>query len=84
MEYCYFLYPIRVAGVMFGPAGLTEDGIETTVQVNYLGPFLLTYCLLPLLKAGGTSDLSSRVINVSSVVHYCSSGLDLGTDFTLK
>lgn len=43
----------------------TEDGVETTLAVNHLAPFLLTYELLPqLLAAPG-----SRVITVSSESH---------------
>ncbi len=40
---------------------LTVDGIEATLAVNHLAPFLLTHELLPLLKASAPS----RVINVT-------------------
>ena len=40
----------------------TPDGIEMTLSVNYLAPFLLTNLLLDLLK----KSAPSRVINVSS------------------
>ena len=40
----------------------TPDGIEMTLAVNYLAPFLLTNLLLDLLK----KSAPSRVINVSS------------------
>ncbi|HZB83174.1 MAG TPA: SDR family oxidoreductase [Rubrobacteraceae bacterium] len=40
----------------------TPDGIEMTLAVNYLAPFLLTSLLLDLLK----KSAPSRVINVSS------------------
>ena len=30
----------------------TEDGLERTVSVNYIAPYLLTRKLLPLMKAG--------------------------------
>lgn len=44
----------------------TEDGLNWGMQFNYYGPFLLTCLLVPLLK----SSAPSRIINVSSVVHY--------------
>ncbi|MFV9506984.1 MAG: SDR family oxidoreductase [Oscillochloridaceae bacterium umkhey_bin13] len=40
----------------------TEDGFERTFAINYLGPFLLTACLAPLL----TATPGARVVNVSS------------------
>ncbi len=43
----------------------TEDGVETTLAVNHLAPFLLTYELLPLLAAAP----AARVITVSSESH---------------
>ncbi len=53
------------AGVYQERRHLTEDGLETTFQVNYLAPFLLTNLLLePLLAAA-----PSRVVVVSSAVH---------------
>lgn len=45
---------------------VTEDGYSATVQINYLGHFLLTILLLPLLK----KSKSSRIINTSSLTHY--------------
>lgn len=54
------------AGVVRLRRSLTTDGFETTFQVNYLSPFLLTNLLLPLLK----TSAPSRIVNVSSAVHY--------------
>lgn len=42
--------------------GLTDDGVDRVLQVNYLAHFLLTERLLPLLEAGAPA----RIINVSS------------------
>ena len=59
---------INNAGLGGGPKGshkreLSHDCIELRFQVNYLSHFLLTYSLLPIIKAAAPS----RVINVSSV-----------------
>lgn len=40
----------------------TVDGLERTVSVNYVGPYLLTRLLLPLMGRG------SRIVNMSSLV----------------
>lgn len=40
------------------------DGTELTFAVNYLGPFLLTHLLLPLMAAG------SRIVTVASSAHF--------------
>ena len=61
------------AGVARLRRSLTVDGFETTFQVNYLSPFLLTNLLLPLLKRSAPS----RIVSVSSVSHY-GGHIDLG------
>jgi protochlorophyllide reductase len=53
------------AGVMAIPRTLTEDGFETQLAVNHLGPFALTGLLLPRLL----SAPAARVVAVSSLVH---------------
>jgi len=53
---------INNAGAVFRKRQTTVDGFERTLAVNYLGHFLLTYELLPLLK----SSAPSRIINLSS------------------
>ncbi|XP_076237175.1 retinol dehydrogenase 12 [Calliopsis andreniformis] len=60
---------VNNAGVMFCPYEETEDGFEQQWGVNYLSHFLLTILLLPLLKAGGLPQKSSRIVNVSSCAH---------------
>ena len=49
------------AGVLLHKAGQTEQGIEKTVGVNYLGHYLLTRKLLPLISTG------SRIVNMVSL-----------------
>ncbi|KAI8062896.1 hypothetical protein BC940DRAFT_308002 [Gongronella butleri] len=44
---------------------VTEDGLETTFQINYAGNVLLTLLLLPVLQ----KSAPSRVVNVSSDAH---------------
>lgn len=56
---------INNAGVYATTNEKTEDGFLVGMQVNYLGPFLLTSLLLPILK----SSAPSRIINVSSIVY---------------
>ena len=57
---------VNNAGSVFTKRSLTADGIESTLAVNYLGPFLLTNLLLDVLKASAPA----RVIIVSSSGHY--------------
>jgi len=62
---------INNAGIGGGPRGnnkreLSRDGHEVRFAVNYLSHFLLTYKLLPIIKAGAPS----RIINVSSIGQY--------------
>ncbi|XP_046962610.1 retinol dehydrogenase 12-like [Vanessa cardui] len=52
---------------MYGSSGkYTEDGILEGFQVNHFGHFLLTLLLLELLM----KSRPSRIINVSSILHY--------------
>lgn len=53
---------VNNAGTMAGRRRETPDGFEWTFGVNYLGPFLLTNLLMPLL----VGSAPSRVITVSS------------------
>ncbi len=57
------------AGTIETGRHITVDGLERTVSVNYVGPYLLTRLLLPLMGAG------SRIVNMASCV-YCLGTLD--------
>ena len=59
---------IHNAGIFANERVITEDGVELTFAVNYLGPFLLTELLAGRLEASAQAA-PSRVINVSSVAH---------------
>ncbi len=56
---------INNAGVNLSRYELTADGIETTMQVNHFGHFLLTSLLLPRLREAS----APRIVNVSSRIH---------------
>ena len=51
------------AGTMETKRRATEDGLEQTVSVNYVGPYLLTRKLLPLLGEG------IRIVNMVSCTY---------------
>jgi NAD(P)-dependent dehydrogenase (short-subunit alcohol dehydrogenase family) len=56
---------INNAGGIFGRRNVTADGIEATLALNHLAPFLLTHLLLPALRAAAPG----RIVTVSSVAH---------------
>lgn len=64
------------AGTMETKRSVTVDGLERTVSINYVGPYLLTRKLLPLMGEG------SRVVNMVSCT-YAIGRLDF-PDFFLK
>ncbi|MCL2587220.1 MAG: SDR family NAD(P)-dependent oxidoreductase, partial [Firmicutes bacterium] len=57
--------------------GVTQDGFELLLGVNYLGHFALTNLLLDRI----TATANSRIINVSSVIHRKSKRKWLEMDF---
>lgn len=54
---------MNCAGTMETGLHITEDRLERTVSVNYVGPYLLTRKLLPLMGPG------SRVVNMVSCTY---------------
>ena len=64
------------AGTMETERRITVDGLERTVSVNYVGPYLLTRKLLPLMGEG------TRVVNMVSCT-YAIGRLDF-PDFFLR
>ena len=51
------------AGTMETGYHYTVDGLERTISVNYVGPYLLSRLLLPLMGKG------SRIVNMASLVY---------------
>ena len=61
---------VNNAGIFANERTVTDDGVELTLAVNYMNPFLLTHLLLPrLVESAESGGAPSRVINVSSVAH---------------
>jgi retinol dehydrogenase-12 len=56
---------VNNAGAIIPRRQVTPEGVELTLAVNHLAPFLLTNLLRPVL----TESAPSRVVNVSSVAH---------------
>ncbi|HEX9034598.1 MAG TPA: SDR family oxidoreductase [Streptosporangiaceae bacterium] len=56
---------VNNAGLRVGRRQLTADGLEHTLAVNHLAPFLLTNLLRPALEASAPA----RVVTVASVAH---------------
>lgn len=73
---------VNNAGVMHIPYKKSLDGIEKHIAINFMGHFLLTILLLPVLNVSGTNQLFARVVNVSSSTHRVGN-IDL-TTFTSK
>ncbi|MBI3714593.1 MAG: SDR family oxidoreductase [Betaproteobacteria bacterium] len=63
---------VNNAGALFAVRRESADGIEMTLAVNHLGPFLLTHLLLDALKAASPS----RIVNVASEAHEDVDGFD--------
>jgi len=56
---------INNAGVMALPHGMSKDGFEIQLQTNYVGPFLLTQRLIPIMNQG-----RPRILYLSSIGHH--------------
>jgi NAD(P)-dependent dehydrogenase (short-subunit alcohol dehydrogenase family) len=75
---------VNNAGLMAPAWAVTEDGHETTWQVNALAPWLLSTLLLPSLsraaKAAGGGAGSARLINIGSRLEKTGDASDLRTE----
>lgn len=63
---------INNAGAMYALRRESQGGMEMTLALNHIGPFLLTTLLLETLKRSGPA----RIINVSSEAHRDVNGFD--------
>ncbi|KAL1309722.1 dehydrogenase/reductase SDR family member on chromosome X isoform X4 [Arachis ipaensis] len=57
---------INSAGILATSPRITADGYDQMIGTNYIGAFVLTNLLLPLLES---SNVSSRIVNVTSFTH---------------
>ena len=64
-RYTHLHVLINNAGAAFPRRQESVDGVEMTLAVNYLAPFLLTHLLLDVLKASAPA----RIVNISSNSH---------------
>ena len=60
---------VNNAGIMSPTLESTKDGYEKQIGVNYIGHFLWTLKLLPLLK----KSEAGRVVNLASMMHFMGS-----------
>ncbi|KAF7426069.1 hypothetical protein PC9H_008435 [Pleurotus ostreatus] len=52
-----------------GKPSLNADGIQDNMAINYLGPFVFTHTLLPLLEQTAADGTDVRIVNVGSAGH---------------
>lgn len=62
---------INNAGIA-GTEALSADSFDLTYATNHIGPFLLTWLLLPALERAS----QGRIVNVSSIAHMQVAGID--------
>jgi NAD(P)-dependent dehydrogenase (short-subunit alcohol dehydrogenase family) len=60
---------VNNAGAAHMERSVTGDGIETTLEVNHLAPFLFTRIVLPSIERAARADRAARIVNVASAVH---------------
>jgi len=66
---------VLCAGVIRGRRVLTEEGVESNFAINYLGRFVLTGRLLPLLQRTGVPGDAARIVVIGGAamngrIHY--------------
>ncbi|KAH7435735.1 hypothetical protein KP509_06G077500 [Ceratopteris richardii] len=64
---------INNAGILATTERITAEGYDSMIMTNYLGHYLLTRLLLPILQR---SRVPARIVNVGSFTHRCVKGSD--------
>ncbi|KAJ7517445.1 hypothetical protein O6H91_21G024700 [Diphasiastrum complanatum] len=72
---------VNNAGILAASQRFTPEGYDSMMATNYLGPFLLTKLLLPLLEK---SSEPARIVNVVSFTHRCVRSLKINEELFLK
>ncbi|KAH9484851.1 Short-chain dehydrogenase [Psilocybe cubensis] len=62
-----------------GNPKLNADGVQFNMAINYLGPFVFTQTLLPLLESTAANGDDVRIVNVGSDGHKDVKFLDYGS-----
>ena len=60
---------INNAGAHFPKYKETSEGLESTLALNYLSPFLLTHHLIEKMEQTASEYGEARIINISSIMH---------------
>jgi len=61
---------VNNAGAMILPYAKTYEGVQDTMLINYISPFVFTKTLLPLLTKTAKSGSDVRIVNVVTNGHY--------------
>ncbi|AES72464.1 rossmann-fold NAD(P)-binding domain protein [Medicago truncatula] len=64
--HCSVQILINNAGILATSLRVTAEGYDQMIGTNYIGPFVMTKLLLPLLES---SHVSSKIVNVTSFTH---------------
>ncbi|KAF5319733.1 hypothetical protein D9619_008827 [Psilocybe cf. subviscida] len=62
-----------------GNPKLNGDGVQYNMAINYLGPFVFTQTLLPLLESTAASGHDTRIVNMGSDGHKDVTFLEYGS-----
>jgi len=68
-DYPSLSYLVHSAGIVRGRRVLTSEGVESNFATNYLGRFVLSVGLLPLLETSGSPDHRSRILIISGAAN---------------